>query len=677
VADRYLLETSAVDGYQLEDASGVLLLDSPAPLPPHFDDSYGSATANPVRRKHAELGFVSTVLLLTTLAPTLAVFRAPLVTPTFERKGTQTTGITVSQSLPLTTLATTVAPFEPVSFDNPISVNWAQQPYPFRLPSSSSVAAPFSQNVWLSQTVARYVQQPEQVGKPWNLAEPFPARQRDWQNPTLRKPSVILQQSIQSFLLTEPRPVPFRTINFDNPGRRSPQQPDTFPNLALKLPALVDPFTQDNWLNPLFLRWNQQPYHFQLAPSTVTTGPLPFGLQDWPNPVRGIKVPQSYHFQPAYEVEEPPAAPLPYELSIVKHFPNPIRARYVQPVDYPPNTLTNTLDKRLVAEGEFENPRGYSRRQQPEIYPNLVVKLPPPPRPFAQIDWPNPSIARYVRQIEQVGKPWNLAQRFPVRLLDWPNPTLRIPQTRIEPPPYLLQIRGAAAPSVPSIRNDWANPVLAARNQDIYALWWRTNYQIQAPPIPTKALALIASSYFVYAGTPVTLSWSSSNLTTLVAAGGWTGIKALSGTELTSELYTTTTFTLNGTGLYGFETVSIVVTVSSEPVVTEVARPAGRVIFKPKHVSDTDTLKFNFISAMKPRDSILTKVVTASVYSGTDANPSNLIVGSALSNGTLVTQRVCNGVAGVVYELKCTITTASGNTLVMTGYLHVIADRKV
>jgi len=33
MADRYLIETSAIDGYQLEDGSGVLLLEQqPAPV---------------------------------------------------------------------------------------------------------------------------------------------------------------------------------------------------------------------------------------------------------------------------------------------------------------------------------------------------------------------------------------------------------------------------------------------------------------------------------------------------------------------------------------------------------------------------------------------------------------------------------------------------------------------
>lgn len=71
-------------------------------------------------------------------------------------------------------------------------------------------------------------------------------------------------------------------------------------------------------------------------------------------------------------------------------------------------------------------------------------------------------------------------------------------------------------------------------------------------------------------------------------------------------------------------------------------------------------------------ETISTKSVAATVYSGTDASPSSLISGSATNNGSVVQQLVVGGTAGVIYYLLCTITTSLGQTLNLCGYLAVI-----
>lgn len=75
---------------------------------------------------------------------------------------------------------------------------------------------------------------------------------------------------------------------------------------------------------------------------------------------------------------------------------------------------------------------------------------------------------------------------------------------------------------------------------------------------------------------------------------------------------------------------------------------------------------FDFTSSMQSIavEAILTKVVTASVYSGTDANPSALISGAS-TNPTFSTVRqvITGGVAGVIYSLLCTVTTNQGQTI--------------
>lgn len=88
--------------------------------------------------------------------------------------------------------------------------------------------------------------------------------------------------------------------------------------------------------------------------------------------------------------------------------------------------------------------------------------------------------------------------------------------------------------------------------------------------------------------------------------------------------------------------------------------------------TSTQNVEFDFLSLLAIGETISTQVVTASVYSGTDASPSSLISGSAIASGTIVTQKLTGGIAGVTYELVCTITTSAGQTLVLQGYLIVV-----
>lgn len=96
--------------------------------------------------------------------------------------------------------------------------------------------------------------------------------------------------------------------------------------------------------------------------------------------------------------------------------------------------------------------------------------------------------------------------------------------------------------------------------------------------------------------------------------------------------------------------------------------------FPSKLAGSTLTINFDFISNLAVSETISTQVVTATVYSGTDANPSAMISGSASASGTIVSQSVTGGVEGVVYYLKCTITTSTGQTLVQTGFLAVVPN---
>jgi hypothetical protein len=96
--------------------------------------------------------------------------------------------------------------------------------------------------------------------------------------------------------------------------------------------------------------------------------------------------------------------------------------------------------------------------------------------------------------------------------------------------------------------------------------------------------------------------------------------------------------------------------------------------FPAKLVSAIQVLKFNFTSLLGPTETISTQTVAASVYSGTDASPSSIISGSASASGAIVSQTITGGTSGVLYELKCTITTSLSQTLVLAGMLAVVPD---
>ena len=82
-----------------------------------------------------------------------------------------------------------------------------------------------------------------------------------------------------------------------------------------------------------------------------------------------------------------------------------------------------------------------------------------------------------------------------------------------------------------------------------------------APVAPT--VSLTASPLTVVAGGSSTLSWSTQNVTSCSATGGWSGTRATSGSQVLSNLTATTGFGLSCTGSAGSASNSLTVTVSA------------------------------------------------------------------------------------------------------------------
>ncbi len=99
-----------------------------------------------------------------------------------------------------------------------------------------------------------------------------------------------------------------------------------------------------------------------------------------------------------------------------------------------------------------------------------------------------------------------------------------------------------------------------------------------------------------------------------------------------------------------------------------------RVVQPTKLLGETKTYTWDFGGSLGPSETILSAVATASVYSGTDLIPGNLISGSASWSGSQVSQNLAAGTLGVLYEVLVTVTTSLGQTLQLSSFIAVVPD---
>ena len=95
---------------------------------------------------------------------------------------------------------------------------------------------------------------------------------------------------------------------------------------------------------------------------------------------------------------------------------------------------------------------------------------------------------------------------------------------------------------------------------------------------PAPTVTLTASPLSVSAGGSSTLTWTSTHATTCTASGGWSGAKAVSGTESTGGLNANATYTLSCTGSGGTDQASATVSVTGgtpAPTATLTAAPTS------------------------------------------------------------------------------------------------------
>ncbi|MBN8280414.1 MAG: DUF4038 domain-containing protein [Gammaproteobacteria bacterium] len=121
-------------------------------------------------------------------------------------------------------------------------------------------------------------------------------------------------------------------------------------------------------------------------------------------------------------------------------------------------------------------------------------------------------------------------------------------------------------PGTEALKARWRLPVLALLASALTACGGGGGGSGGDPPAPVVTLSAAPSS--VTTGGSATLSWTTSDATDCTATGGWSGVRATSGSEGTGALGSSTTYTLTCNGPGGTGSDSATVTVSSAPVPT-------------------------------------------------------------------------------------------------------------
>ena len=96
------------------------------------------------------------------------------------------------------------------------------------------------------------------------------------------------------------------------------------------------------------------------------------------------------------------------------------------------------------------------------------------------------------------------------------------------------------------------------------------------------------------------------------------------------------------------------------------------IILPTKAITSDIFIDFNFISMLAPGETIGAASVVSTVHSGVDPSPQAIVSGAATVVGPVVSQKIIDGLVGVIYLLTCTVTTSLSNTIVLQGYLAVL-----
>jgi len=95
--------------------------------------------------------------------------------------------------------------------------------------------------------------------------------------------------------------------------------------------------------------------------------------------------------------------------------------------------------------------------------------------------------------------------------------------------------------------------------------------------------------------------------------------------------------------------------------------------FSYKLTTENEQFTFDFSPVLGPTEVINSAVCTVTVKEGNDPSPSAIKVGSPSISGSKVSQRIHNGLDGVIYRLEMTATTALTNVYTIVADLQVLS----
>ena len=163
------------------------------------------------------------------------------------------------------------------------------------------------------------------------------------------------------------------------------------------------------------------------------------------------------------------------------------------------------------------------------------------------------------------------------------------------------------------------------------------------PPAPTVALA--ASPSTITSGNSAALTWASSNATSCMASGAWSGAKSMSGSQSTGALKANSTYSLTCTGAGGSATQATTISVTSAapaPTVSLAANPSSVVS------GASSTLSWSTTNA--------TACTASGGWSGSQATSGSHSTGALKANATYTL--TCTGAGGSAAQ-SATVTVSS------------------
>ena len=177
-------------------------------------------------------------------------------------------------------------------------------------------------------------------------------------------------------------------------------------------------------------------------------------------------------------------------------------------------------------------------------------------------------------------------------------------------------------------------------------------------PPETPTVTLAANPTTIASGGSSMLTWTSAHATTCTASGGWSGTKALNGTQSTGALAATTTFTLTCSGNGGNRGQDVTVAVAPPPTVTLAANPTSIAS------GGSSTLTWNSTGA--------TSCTASGGWTGTKTTTGSQSTGALTATTTFTL--TCSGLGGsanqsatVTVHPAPTVTLAANPTSVATG----------